>query len=312
MKNQLHSIVVPVYNSRAFLETLANRVSQAMAAAGIHFELILVDDGSRDGSFQEIKRLSDRHAFIRGFKLSRNFGHQAALMIGLEQSLGEYVAIIDDDLQDPPELLPEFFEKLTSEADVVYGVRQDRKENIVKKMFFLLYYRILRMFSNVKMPLDAGDFCAMRRKVVEAILNFHDVDPFVRGIRAWVGFRQVGILYKRHARQQGKSGYSLRKYFGLALTGILSFSYLPLRLATILGMFAAFAGFLYAIYIVVHLLVKPFDVPGYTSLIVIITFLGGIQLIAIGILGEYLGRLSDNIRKKEVAVISEKTEEEVL
>ncbi len=310
MKTKMHTIIVPVYNSRETLVLLVDRVSRVMNNAQIHFELVLVDDGSEDGSFEEIRRLSRLHSFIRGFRLSRNFGHQAALVIGLEKSRGDFIAIIDDDLQDPPDILPDFFQRLYEDVDVVYGVRRKRKENFIKKLFYYFFYRILRILSKVNIPLDAGDFCVMKRCVVDAILQFHEVNPFLRGIRSWVGFKQIGVEYQRNARVKGKSGYTFKKYFSLAVAAILSFSYIPLRLATIIGILAAFTGFIFAAWIVCLWLIKPFDVPGYTSLIVIITFLGGVQLITIGILGEYIARLSDNMRKRSVAVVAETTFEE--
>ena len=307
MKDKLHSIIVPVYNSRGTLETLVGRVLGVMNAAQLNFELVLVDDGSADGSFEEIKRLSTLHPFVRGFRLSRNFGHQAALVIGLQESHGYFIAIIDDDLQDPPEILPDFFRKLYEGADVVYGVRRERKEGVAKKFLYAAFYRILQRLSRVEIPLDSGDFCVMKRCVVDAMLRFQEANPFLRGIRSWVGFKQVGAEYERAATAQEKSRYTWKKYFGLALGGILSFSYIPLRLATYLGILAAIIGFAFAVMVVFLKLTREFEVSGYASLIVVITFLGGVQLIAIGIIGEYLSRLNDNARRWPIAVIAERT-----
>jgi polyisoprenyl-phosphate glycosyltransferase len=307
MKSGLHTIIVPVYNSRGTLQVLVDRVLKVMEAARLSFELVLVDDGSADGSFDEIQRFSRQHPFVRGFRLSRNFGHQAALVVGLQESRGDFVAIIDDDLQDPPEILPGFFERLYKEADVVYGVRRERKEGIVKKILYAAFYRILQKLSRVEIPLDAGDFCVMKRSVVDAMLRFQEANPFLRGIRSWVGFKQIGIQYERAQTAQEKSRYTLKKYFGFAVGGILSFSYIPLRFATYLGIAAAFIGFAFAVLVVFLKLTHEFEVSGYTSLIVVITFLGGIQLIAIGIIGEYLSRLNDNARKWPIAVVAERT-----
>lgn len=309
MKIQLHSIIVPVYQSRASLETLVKRISSVMNGAGITFELILVDDGSRDDSFSEIKRLSSIHPFIRGFRLSRNFGHQAAVTVSLQQCLGEIVAVIDDDLQDPPEILPRFFEELRKGMDVVYGVRKKRKENLLKRAVFSAFYRIINAVSNIYIPEDAGDFCAMRRCVVNAMLQMPDANPFLRGTRAWAGFRQIGVEYERDARHLGESGYTLAKYFRLALTGIFMFSHIPLRLATIFGVITSLFSFVLAFYVIISWLIKPFDVPGYLSTMMAITLLGGVQLIAIGIIGHYLGYLIDNNRRWPVAFIAETTEE---
>jgi glycosyltransferase involved in cell wall biosynthesis len=307
MKGGLHTIVVPVYNSKGTLPMLVDRILKAMQTAQLSFELVLVDDGSTDGSFNEIQRLSGLHRFVRGFRLSRNFGHQAALVVGLQESRGNFVAIIDDDLQDPPEILAGFFNHLDEDSDVVYGVRRERKEGIVKKILYAAFYRILQKLSRVEIPLDAGDFCVMKRSVVDAMLRFQEANPFLRGIRSWVGFKQIGIEYERASTLQEKSRYTLKKYFGFALGGILSFSYIPLRFATYLGIMAAFVGFVFAFVVVFLKLTHKFEVSGYTSLIVVITFLGGVQLIAIGIMGEYLSRLNDNARKWPIAVIAERT-----
>jgi glycosyltransferase involved in cell wall biosynthesis len=311
MKNQLHSIVVPVYQSRDILKVLVDRVSKVMNDAGLTFEMVLVDDGSQDGSFEKIKQLVALHKFIRGFKLSRNFGQQQTLIMGLRESRGDFVAIIDDDLQDPPEMLPKFFEILYEGADVAYGIRKGRKEGIIKKILYAAFYKTLSLLTNVEIPRHAGDFCAMRRRVVDIMLQFQEANPFLRGIRAWIGFKQVGVEYERAVRNKGKSGYTLRKYFNFAITGLVMFSYFPLRITTFLGILATAIAVLYVIVIIlIWLFIIPFKVPGYLSLVVIITFLGGVQLISIGVIGEYIARLSDNVRKWPVAIVAEKTSED--
>lgn len=307
MKKQLHSIVVPVYQSCEVLEALVERVSKVMNEAGIIFELVLVDDGSKDGSFEKIRELAASHGFIRGFKLSRNFGQQPTLVMGLRQCRGDFVAIIDDDLQDPPEIFPKFFQTLYDGMDVVYGVRRGRKESFIRKFFYASFYKILSFLANVKIPLHAGDFCAMKRRVVDTMLQFQEANPFLRGTRSWVGFEQVGIEYERSRRHKGESGYTFRKYFHLAITGMLMFSYVPLRIATYLGVFATLISCLYVLGITTYAFIRPFKTPGYLSLVAMITFLGGIQLISIGIIGEYIARLNDNARKWPIAIISEAT-----
>jgi dolichol-phosphate mannosyltransferase len=281
-----------------------------MSAAGINFELILVDDGSNDGSFEEIKRLSSQHSFIRGFRLSRNFGHQAALHIGLQKCRGSYIAIIDDDLQDPPEILPTFFEKLYGDVDVVYGIRKKRKENLFQIILYSGFYRILNTLSSIEIPLDAGDFCAMRKCVVEALLQLQLANLFLRGTRAWAGFRQLGVEYERSKRFEGKSGYSFRKYIKLAITGMMTFSYIPLRLSIFLGLFITTITGIYSACIIAYWLFRPFDVPGYLSIVLIVTLLGGTQLICLGIIGEYLSHVNDNARRWPIAFIAETTEPE--
>ena len=308
MKKLLHSIIAPVYQSRASLEILVQRVTTVMHGAGINFELVLVDDGSLDDSFSEIKRLASIHSFIRGYRLSRNFGHQVAVTVGLQKCAGEFIAIIDDDLQDPPEILPQFFECLYKGSDVVYGVRKKRKEHFFKRVVFAAFYRLINAVSNIYIPEDAGDFCAMRKCVVNAMLQMPDANPFLRGTRAWAGFKQVGYEYERDARLSGESSYTLSKYFKLALTGILMFSKVPLRLATIFGLITSIISFIYAFYIIISWLIKPFDVPGYLSIFIAITFLGGVQLITIGIIGHYLGYLIDNNRRWPIAFVAETME----
>ncbi len=307
MKKLLHSVIVPVYQSRSLLTTLVQRVSTVLNEAGINFELVLVDDGSRDDSFSEIKKLASGHSFIRGFRLSRNFGHQAAVTVGLQKCAGEFIAIIDDDLQDPPEILPRFFEGLYGGIDVVYGVRKKRKEHLLKRAFFAAFYLLINAVSDIYIPEDAGDFCVLRRRVVNAMLQMPDANPFLRGTRAWAGFKQEGFEYERDARVQGESGYTLSKYFKLALTGILMFSRVPLRLATIFGVITSLFSFILAFYVIISWLIKPFDVPGYLSTFMAITLLGGIQLISIGIIGHYLGYLIDNNRRWPVAFVAETT-----
>ena len=309
MVQDLHSIIVPVYFSCSTLNELVTRVKSSMDKAGLDFELILVDDGSTDGSFEKIMELSHQNNFIKGFRLSRNFGHQAALTIGLQQAQGEFVAIIDDDLQDPPEILPRFFSKLKENLDVVYGIRKKRQEGILKRTAFHFFYVVLSYLSHTALPVDAGDFCVMRYRVVEAMLRMPEANPFLRGIRSWVGFRQEGIEYERDHRKHGSSGYSFRKYIRLSVTGILMFSYAPLRMAMITGLVVSILVALYSIGTIIYWLFNPFEVPGYLTMLVLISFLGGVQLSFLGIIGEYIARLIDNNRRWPIAFIMERTED---
>ena len=191
--SMLISIVVPVYNSSNFLHKLLDAVDLQKNESNWNLELILVDDGSKDESFREIEKLSKDYDFIKGIKLARNFGHQAAVRTGLSFCKGDYVAIIDDDLQDPPNLLPMFFEYLDKGYDVAFGVRRKRKENLLKKISYKVFYQILRRMSSIEIPLDTGDFCVMKKIVVENMLSLPEKNPFLRGMRAWVGFNQIGI-----------------------------------------------------------------------------------------------------------------------
>ncbi len=312
MKNILHSIVVPVYQSRSSLENLTKRIFSVMSAAGIRYELILVDDGSADDSYSEIKRLAAASPNIRGFRLSRNFGQQAALLVGFQKARGDYIAVIDDDLQDAPEVLIQFFQALDNHYDVAYGVRRKRKEKFTKRVLYAGFYHLLQKLSSINIPLDAGDFCAMKRPVLNAMLELRSSQPFLRGARAWAGFKQIGIEYERAARDEGESGYTLRKYFKLAFNGILSFSHIPLRLTTYLGLLTATLCVLFLIWVTINWLLGTFHIRGYTSMILLITFFGSVQLISIGIIGEYIGKLLDETRKWPVAFVAESTEKENL
>ncbi len=308
MKKKLHSFVVPVYNSKNALSVLVDRISNVMNHEGSSFEVILVDDGSKDGSFDEIKRLASMHSFVRGFQLSRNFGQQAALLIGLERAEGDCIAIMDDDLQDPPEILPRFFQVLDNGQDIVYGIRKSRKEGWLKRFFYAAFYRILDLLCATKIPLDAGDFCVMNRKAANAILKLKSTRPFLRGSRAWIGFKQIGLLYERAARLDGNSGYTFKKYLQFAITGILAFSYIPLRLITYFGLTTAFICVIYTILVIAGRLMGTFSVPGYTSTLVVLVFFGAVQLVSIGVVGEYIARLFDETKNWPIAFVSETTE----
>lgn len=305
----MKSVVVPVYNSCKTLETLVCRLEEVLGGISCCFELVLVDDGSIDGSFEEIKRLVVDHPAVRGYRLSRNFGHQAALTIGLRKSRGDMIAIIDDDLQDPPELLPTFFAELSKDTDVVYGIRRKRKESWVKRFLFSTFYKLLNRISQIDIPRDTGDFCAMTKQVRDEIIQMYDANPFLRGARAWVGFRQKGVEYERSAREIGDSGYTMLEYIRLAVTGIVMFSILPLRIASFIGLFATSLSLLYSIFLLAYWLVKGINVPGFISTILLISFFGGIQLVSIGLIGEYVGRLLGNSRRWPVAIVRETTME---
>ncbi len=308
-QSRLHSVVVPVYNSRSTLPLLLEEVRRVLDSAAFNWELVLVDDGSRDDSFGEIKTLAQDEPRVRGLRLSRNFGHQAALTVGLRESRGDFVAIIDDDLQDPPELLPEFFRRLHQGLDVVYGQRRKRKEGFFKRILYAGFYRVLRLLSEIEIPLDSGDFCAMRRCVVEAMLELREAHPFLRGTRSWAGFKQEGLEYERSARAGGESGYTMAKYLALALNGIMATSRRPLKLATGIGFLTATVSLLVGIYQFLAKLAGAYDVPGYASLITVMVFMGGIQLFFLGVIGHYLARMFEEIRRWPVAFVAEKTAE---
>ncbi|MBF0236734.1 MAG: glycosyltransferase family 2 protein [SAR324 cluster bacterium] len=270
-----------------------------------NLELIMVDDGSSDNSFAMMKQLHTSYPYIRGFRLSRNFGHQAAVRTGLSLCQGDYIAIIDDDLQDPPSLLPGFFKYLDEGFDVAYGVRRKRKESWFKVYAYNAFYRILKILSDIDMPLDTGDFCVMKKEVVKQMLQLSEQNPFLRGIRAWVGFKQTGVEYERSERLAGESGYSIKKLFKIAFDGIFSFSRVPLRIITILGTLGLIITVSYTSYI----LIKYFSIgvvqPGFVTLIIMIMFFGSLNLACVGILGEYISRIYSETQRRPHAIIAE-------
>ncbi len=305
MLNKLITIIVPVYNSFPSLHILLRAIDIEREKSKWQLELLLIDDGSKDGSFNKIVELSHEYSYIKGVKLSRNFGHQAAVKTGLTFSTGDYVAIIDDDLQDPPSLLTEFFAKLDEGYDVVYGVRKKRKESILKKLSYSTFYRLLKVLSNTEIQLDSGDFCVMKKVVVENMLKLQEHNPFLRGIRAWVGFKQIGLEYERQARFQGESGYTLKKLLKIAIDGIFSFSTVPIRIITMLGFIGLFFASFYSIIIIYRQLIDQIQVEGFTSLVILISFFSSLTLICIGIIGEYVVRIYDEVRNRPFTVIEE-------
>ncbi len=300
------SVIIPVYNSEAIQKELYNRLSTVLNSYKHEYEIIYVNDGSHDNSAQAIKEICLKDKKMKLIDFSRNFGHQAAICAGLKKAKGNIVAIIDDDLQDPPEVLPKFLDKLQDGYEVVYGIRKKRKENIFKRAIFYTFYRLLKLVSNHEIPYDSGDFCVMDRKIVDVINRFPESNKFLRGIRSWAGFRQTGIEYERHSRYAGKSQYSLRKYLRFAFDAIFSFSYLPLRIMAIFGFCAAGLSFIYGCYIFINKMSGRIEeVPGFTTIFLAIIFIGGLILISMGIIGEYIARLYDEAKRRPHYIIKD-------
>jgi glycosyltransferase involved in cell wall biosynthesis len=299
------SFVVPLYNEQEVFDTLVQRLVQTLAAAPFSCEVILVDDGSTDGTRARIERICDEDPRFRGVLLSRNFGHQRAVSAGLDHARGSCVGILDGDLQDPPETLLEFHRKLLEEDyDVVYGVRQRRKEWLLKRFCYWAFYRLLRRMATIDIPLDAGDFCLMRRRVVDSIANMPERHRFLRGMRSWVGMRQVGVEYDRPARAAGTPKYSFSKLMLLAVDGLLTFSEAPLRIATWFGALVAAAAFGWSVYIVCwRLFGDASELAGFATLACGMFFLGGIQLICLGILGEYVARVHNEVKGRPIYIV---------
>lgn len=301
--NKKISIVVPIYNSSNFIKNLLEAVDAERLKNNWNLELVLVDDGSRDNSYGRIEELTTQYPYIRGIKLSKNFGHQIAVKTGLSYCTGDYIAIIDDDLQDPPSLLPYFFSYLDNGYDVAYGVRKKRKENFLKRISYNGFYRLLKRMSETDIPLDSGDFCVMKKQVLDSMLKFNEKNPFLRGIRAWVGFKQIGVEYERAARIEGESGYTLKKLMKIALDGIFSFSTVPLRIITVLGFLGLAFALVYSVLLVYESLVHGISVKGFTTLVIIISFFSSLILICLGIIGEYISRIYDETRDRPYVII---------
>ncbi len=300
------SIIVPVYNSSAFMHSLLEAIDAQKNISNWDLELVLVDDGSKDNSYKKIEEFTQTYPYIRGIKLSKNFGHQIAVKTGLSHCTGDYIAIIDDDLQDPPSLLPHFFSYLDKGYDVAYGVRKKRKESFLKKLSYNSFYRILKGMSDTDIPLDSGDFCVMKKHVVDNMLKLQEKNPFLRGIRAWVGFKQVGVEYERQARFDGQSGYTLKKLLKIAMDGIFSFSSVPIRVITILGVLGLAFAVIYSIFIIYGFMVHGISVKGFATLSILISFFSSLILICLGLIGEYIVRIYDEVRDRPYVII-EKT-----
>ena len=296
------SIVIPVFNEAENLPTLHARLTDALNRLGVDYEIVLVDDGSKDQSPDILKRLESEDRRVIVVEFARNFGHQVAISAGLEHSRGRVVCIMDADLQDPPEVLHTFLAKWQEGWEVVYAVRTERKEWWGKRLAYAAFYRLLQRVANIEIPLDAGDFCVMDRRVVDELVGMPERNRFVRGIRSWVGFKQIGVPYERQARHAGSPKYTFRKLLYLALDGLISFSHTPLRIITILGFTVSFLSFLVASFYIIKKFTLGTGVPGFTTLVVSIFFLAGIQLMTIGVIGEYIGRISDEVKHRPLYV----------
>jgi polyisoprenyl-phosphate glycosyltransferase len=300
------SVVVPILNEEANLATLHDRLTGVLASLGVSYELVMVDDGSTDGSRAEIARLRQHDPHVKYIRLARNFGHQAALTAGLAHVSGKAVIAIDADLQDPPEVIPDFYARWQEGFDVVYAIRRHRKESLSKRFAYALFYRLLHRIAALDIPLDAGDFCLMDRRVVDQLNALPERNRFVRGLRTWVGFRHTGIEYERQARYAGRSQYGFWKLVRLAVDGLVSFSYVPLRVASAAGFAVSLGSLLVAVYYLALRLGGHRDPAGFAAIIISVLFLGGIQLVTIGIMGEYIGRIFDEVKHRPSYVVSEK------
>lgn len=303
---QVLSVIVPLYNEIETFAELHRRLIEVLQKIGCPFEVIYVDDGSRDGTFELIKQAGLDHPQIKYLSFSRNFGHQAAVSAGIDYTTGDTVAILDGDLQDPPEVLPHFLEKLKGGFDVVYGIRKKRKENVILRACYYLYYRLLRNVSrNLVIPLDAGDFCMMTRRVADILKAMPEKNRYLRGSRAWAGFHQVGVVYERDKRFSGKTKYSLPKLFALAFDGLTSFSQFPLNLCGYVGFTISILSFMGMIVVFISRFLAPGVPLGWASIISSVYFIGGIQLIMLSMVGAYIGRIYIEVQQRPLYVIKE-------
>jgi len=307
------SIVIPIFNEEENLQNLYNRLTAAAPSWGEDYEIVLIDDGSRDSSLTMMRVMAEKDAHVKVVKLSRNFGHQPAISAGIKVAKGDAIVIMDGDLQDPPEELNRFLNKWREGYEVVYAIRTKRKEGFFKKIAYTCFYRLLAWISDIEIPLDSGDFCVMDRKVVNVLVQeMPEQIRFVRGMRAYAGFKQIGVTYERAERAAGEVKYTFKKLMQLALDGLFGFSSFPLRLATYMGFLISIPSFFLGIFFVLHRLIgfkvfghAPEETPGTASLAVGMYFLGGVILIILGILGEYIGRIYIEVKKRPFFVIDE-------
>lgn len=299
------SIVIPIYCEEENLPELYGRLVKSLDPLGRSFEVIFVNDHSRDRSLEIMREMNARDPRIRVISFSRNFGHQIAITAGMQFATGDSVILMDGDLQDPPEVLSDLIKKKEAENwDIVYAVRRKRKESLLIRAMYSGFYRLLRGMSYVDIPLDSGDFCIMSRRVVDQLNKIPERNRFVRGLRSWVGFRQTGMEYERAARNAGEPKYNFRSLFSLALDGMISFSFIPLRVSTLLGMALSTVGMLYALYIAALRMMGKFEgIQGWSTLVVAVLILGGVQLIMLGIIGEYLGRIYEEIKGRPQYIV---------
>ncbi len=300
------SIVVPLYNEEKNIRLMHDRLVSSILKITSNFEIIYVNDGSNDNSFLELLKLSNEDERVKYINFSRNFGHQIAVTAGLDYSKGAAVVIIDGDLQDPPEVIPEMYVLYKEGFEVVYGQRLIRKgESFLKKITAKYFYRILKKITNINIPVDTGDFRLIDRKIVNDLKNMPEQNKFLRGQIAWLGYRQTSIFFERDERKFGETGYPFSKMLKFALDGITGFSDVPLQFVTKTGIFISFISFLVILYAIFSHLILERTITGWTSLIISSMFIGGVQLISVGIIGEYSSRINKNVQNRPLYIVSE-------
>ena len=298
------SIVIPLYNEEKIFQQLVARLDKVLEMIEKSVEVILIDDGSFDQTAQMMEDLAMNNPTYHCVFLSRNHGHQLALSAGLAAARArEAVMVMDGDLQDPPEMMERFYQKIKEGYDVVYAVRSSRKENFLKKFVYWLYYRVQKHMVDIHIPLDSGDFSMINRKVVDHIVAMPERNRYIRGMRSWVGYKQIGLPYDRSARASGESKYSLKKLIELALNGIFGFTELPIKLITTLGFLTVGFSILYFIYVLTMLVFLGGVPKGFTTLVFIISLFSGVQLISLGVIGEYVLRIFQQVQGRPLFVV---------
>ena len=299
------SVIAPLLNEEKNVYELYNRLSAVLKKLNSSYEIILVDDGSRDHTLFALEKIAAEDTHVKYISFSRNFGHQLALYAGLEKCSGDKIVLIDGDLQDPPEIIGDLWLKINEEYDVVYAKRNARKgESFLKKLTARLFYRILNRITSIDIPVDTGDFRIINRKVATELLRMNDHTKFLRGQIAWLGFKETYISYKREERKNGNTNFGYRKMFRFAFDGITGFSNFPLKFASVSGIIVSVFAFAFIIYILLAKLVWGQTITGWASTMVTILFLGGIQLLSVGIIGEYISRINDSVRNRQLYIIN--------
>ena len=300
------SVILPIYNEAEGLESFISVLHSELDKCDLPFEIIFINDGSQDNSLHIIKTLCSINTTYRFINLSRNFGHQVAVSAGIDYAKGDAILLIDSDGQDPPEVISQLLTKMNEGYDVVYAQRKKRAdESFLKKLTAKFFYKILNKITSIEIPVDTGDFRVMNRKVADALKRMPEKQRYLRGQIAWLGFNQTSVQYERKGRNAGETGYTYRKMIRLALDAITSFSNWPLRLATISGFVCAVIGFFLILYTLYARFVLELYEPGWPSLMITIVFLGGIQLLGIGMIGEYISRINDNVKNRPLYLVAE-------
>lgn len=307
MNEKTYSIVVPVFNEEENLNELHTQLVRVLLPLGSEFEIIFIDDGSTDGSLQKIEELHRNDPRVKYISFSRNFGHEAASTAGLDHALGDAVILMDADLQDPPEAIPEMIARWKEGYDVVYARRRSRAgESLVRRLTSFLFYRLIDRLTNVTIPVDTGDFRLLDQRVVKDFRRCRERNRFVRGLVSWVGYRQIGVSFDREPRRAGKSKYDVVKRIILSFDAITGYSIVPLRLALILGFFVVTMSLIGGLAVIIQKLFLGLPIPGYAFLVVSMFFLGGSQLFLLGVVGEYVGKMYIEIQRRPLYLVKKK------